>query len=221
MNAKIDAKAFKQQFDYISFMTLDGEYLNQMNVFQVTKPLNLVFKDKKDFNDHTQEFKAVQVRMMKMVNFDASDYPQCLLDITYKRKFDENGKLVHGMIVRDARLAAEVRGFRSNCLGAGKVLTFNTHMIPEDSVNNYSSKLKLVVVAVVAIQLVLLYISVYEADRFHVILLQRIGDDEIAQFNAGENLVSYASQFSLFVQSIIFMTNFSIFIIFMQLAMIG
>ena len=75
MDKKVVTDPLKNQFDYISFFTFDGSYLNQINVFKLMKPLNLVFNNEEDVLSHTQVFDTQQVTMMKMVGFDAKEYP--------------------------------------------------------------------------------------------------------------------------------------------------
>lgn len=61
-----------------------------------------------------------------------------------------------------------------------------------------------------------IYSSANEADHYHQILMRMMTEGAVDGIR-----VHYASQFSLLTQTLIFMANFGIFMIYLQMSMLG
>ena len=204
--------------EYITLAFFDGAYANNLDAIQFTEEFDLTIAEtdvKGNVITYTSNYTSIKGSLFRFKNWDMIAKKECTFDVALKKSMNRQA-LTDSNSVYTLHIADNVGAF-NKCLEDGTSLSIKATEMDTASLSSYTAKVRLF--TLLSIFIMILTICNYDSElvRFEELFQARVFNVE----SHGAIQVSYASKFSYLSSCALFLSNFSLFMFYFQLSMMG
>jgi hypothetical protein len=204
--------------EFLTFAFFDGSYANLLDFIQFSDEFDFTIAEAEKqggMATYKANFSALEATMFSFQNWDLYARKSCTFDVSLT-KSTHTRSLADTNAVYSVHIADNSAALNP-CLQDATSLSVAVSEMDPSAVSAYTEKVR--AFSVLSIVILVLVICFYDREiaRYEELFQRRYFDPE----SHGQTQVSYASKFSYISNCMLFLANFSLFMFYFQLSMLG